>query len=72
LRLSKFFFGNIQICDVSGMVLGVMQLHDFCRNDGLQSIVVVGQIWQCVFLAGLHSERLLQQLTASKSEKFCN
>ena len=47
-RLRSLLLGDVEIVDVGGVVLGVMQLHDLSRNRGLQCSEVVRQIRQTV------------------------
>ena len=44
--LSMFLFTNIEI---GSMVLAIVELHDLCRYDRLQAVVVIRQVWQGVF-----------------------
>lgn len=46
----------VQIVDISCMVLLMMNLHDFSRNDRLQSIVIIWQIRQDVLGANRTDE----------------
>jgi len=41
-------FGCVQGVDVSLMVLLVVKLHDLARDEGLESIVAVGEVWESV------------------------
>ena len=55
-RLARFFElldRGVQAGNVVGMVLVMMQFHDLPGDVGIESPVVVGQFWKCVF--GHHS-----------------
>lgn len=53
LRVLKLVECDIEIGDVGGVVLLMVQLHDFCRNHGLEGVVVVGQVGKSVFSSTL-------------------
>lgn len=42
--------GSIEVGDIGLVVLLVMDDHDLCRDDGLQRVEVIGQVWEDVDL----------------------
>ena len=53
-RLRQLLLGHVEIVDVGGVVLAVVQLHDLGADDGLQGVVVVWKVWQAVL--GSHTD----------------
>lgn len=51
LCFSKFLFSSIEIVNVCGMMLAVVQAHDLPADHRLQSTVFIGQFWKSVLLA---------------------
>lgn len=49
LGIVVLLLGDVQVGDVSGVMLLVVKLHDFTGDDGLERIVIVWKIGQRVF-----------------------
>lgn len=49
-RFLVFLLCNVEVVDIGGMVLAVVQLHDLCVDVGLQGAIVICQIRECVLL----------------------
>ena len=50
-RLRQLLLGHVEVVDVGGVVLAVVQLHDLRADDRLQRVVVIGQVGQRVLAA---------------------
>lgn len=48
--LLVFLLCDVQVVDVCGVVLAVVQLHDLCTDVWLQGSIVVGQVRERVLL----------------------
>ena len=46
--LSQLLLSNVEVVDVGGVVLAVVELHDLGADDRLQGVVVVGKVGQAV------------------------
>merc|ERR1719333_2080570 len=46
--LGRLLLGNVEVVDVGGVVLAVVELHDLGADDRLQGVVVVGKVGQAV------------------------
>ena len=46
--LGQLLLGHVEVVDVGGVVLAVVELHDLRADDGLQGVVVVGKVGQAV------------------------
>ena len=42
--LCQLLLCNVEVIDIGGVVLAVVKGHDLMADDGLQGIVVVGQV----------------------------
>ena len=49
--LGELLLGHVEVVDVGGVVLAVVQLHDLGADDRLQRVVVIGQVGQRVLAA---------------------
>ena len=45
-----FLLCNVEVVNICGMVLAVVQLHYLCVDVGLQGAIVVGQVGERVLL----------------------
>merc|ERR1719384_2010763 len=46
--LSQLLLGNVEVVNVGGVVLAVVELHDLGADDRLQGVVVVGKVGEAV------------------------
>ena len=46
----QLLLGHVEVVDVGGVVLAVVELHDLGADDRLQGVVVVGQVGQAVLV----------------------
>lgn len=51
-RLLVLLLRHVEVVDICGVVLAVVQLHDLGVDVGLQSAIVVGQVREGVLLPG--------------------
>ena len=49
--LGELLLGHVEVVDVGGVMLAVVQLHDLGADDRLQRVVVIGQVGQRVLAA---------------------
>ena len=52
--LGQLLLRHVEVVDVGLMMLAVVELHDLGTDDGLQCVVVVGEVRQTVLAA--HTE----------------
>ena len=46
--LGQLLLGNVEVVNVGGVVLAVVELHDLGADDRLQGVVVVGKVGEAV------------------------
>lgn len=64
--ISKLLRCNVQVVDIGGMVLGMVNFHNLGRNEGFKFTIVIGQIRQGE-LGSRKTSRALGNRASSKS-----
>ncbi len=67
--LCQLLLRNVEVRHVGGVVLGVVDLHDFSGNRGFECIVVVGEVREGVLEAGDQLGRPTEPSVAAMQNK---
>ena len=69
--LGQFLLGHIEVGHVGVVVLAVVELHDLGADDGLQGVVVIGQVGEGVLAPDADNKEMEALINMRYVDTWC-